>query len=397
MVSFVAAVLQLRAYLENFVTMEARLGATIGVTLVGTVVAAVLLPRGLRRIHGLVLTHLGSSRFGAVIDIFGGYIPPTVARGFIRLLQGIVLLAAALAVLVVWGRVDTAERLLVSLAQSVPLLGRAGLSLLLVLVAYVAADQYRRAIVRIGREAAWLTDHQQEILIRLGQIAVLATVGLIFLSVWGVNLEGLLVGAGFLGIVVGLAARQTLGALIAGIVLMFSRPFEIGDWIEVGEEEGVVTDITIMNTRIENFDGEVVYLPNDRVNELAIVNRSRRGSLRLRVDVGIDYDADPERAKTIATETIKEIDVIADGPPPQIVPKAFGDSAIILEMRFWIDHPTPPRKWNATERVVTAVKAAFEREGISIPFPQRELSGRASTDSVRVQEAAFEPDESAYQ
>ncbi len=88
-----------------------------------------------------------------------------------------------------------------------------------------------------------------------------------------------------------MAARQTLGSLLAGFMLMFARPFEIGDWVEIEEKEGIVTDISIVNTRIQTFDGEYVMIPNDTVGGSTIVNRSRKGRLRLEVDVGIDYDA----------------------------------------------------------------------------------------------------------
>jgi len=387
MVSLVSMVSEFRQFLEELATTEARIAASVGVAVLAIIIAAFVLPFGLERAYRLIATRLGTSRVADGVRLVGGYVPGTVAEGFVRLVQVLVLAAAGISLLVIWGLVDTAEMVLTYFSGSVPFLGRVGLTLLFALLAYVGADQYKQMVVRIGEEATWLTDHQREIVIRMGQIAILLAAGLIILTVWGINPEGLLVGAGFLGIVVGLAARQTLGALIAGFVLMFSRPFEIGDWVEIGDQEGVVTDITIMNTRLENFNGEVVYLPNDRVNERAIVNRSRRGSLRLRVDVGIDYETDPELAKNVAMETIKQIDIIADAPPPQIVPKSFGDSAIVLEMRFWIDHPTPPRKWNATERVVTNVKAAFDREGIKIPFPQRELSGRTETNGFRVQQS----------
>ena len=83
-----------------------------------------------------------------------------------------------------------------------------------------------------------------------------------------------------------------------------------------------------------------------------------------------------------------------NAPPPQVFPKSFGDSAVVMEMRFWIDHPTPPRKWKAVSAVVTSVKAAFEAESIKIPFPQQELSGRGETGGFRVQnvsESTAEP------
>ena len=196
---------------------------------------------------------------------------------------------------------------------------------------------------------------------------------------------------GFLGIVVGLAARQTLGSLIAGFVLMFSRPFTIGDWVEIGDDEGIVTDITIVNTRLENFDGETVVIPNDRVSNQPITNRSERGHLRIRMDVGVDYATDPDHAVEVAQSAIDEVTHVTDAPPPQVLPKSFGDSAVVLELRFWIDQPMPPKKWRAISGVVGSVKAAFDDAGIKIPFPQRELSGRAETGGFRLNEESPAP------
>jgi small-conductance mechanosensitive channel len=81
---------------------------------------------------------------------------------------------------------------------------------------------------------------------------------------------------------------------------------------------------------------------------------------------------------------MKSVDMVTDAPPPQVIPKSFGDSAVVLELRFWIDNPSPPRKWQAVSGVVRAVKSDFEAAGIKIPFPQRELSGRAETGGFRV-------------
>jgi small-conductance mechanosensitive channel len=254
----------------------------------------------------------------------------------------------------------------------------------LFLLAYVGARVVSENVEDLGRQTEWITEHQEEIVLRVSQLAYFSVIGLAVLTLWDVNLEGLLVGAGFLGIVVGFAARQTLGSLLAGFVLMFSRPFTIGDWVRVGDQEGIVTDITIFNTRLENFDGEFVVIPNDTVSNQAITNRSQKGLLRLRVDVGIDYGDDPDHARQVALEAISAQSEVVDAPPPQVFPKSFGDSAVVMEMRFWIDHPTPPRKWKAVSAVISAVKGAFEEEGIKIPFPQQELSGRAETGGFQV-------------
>ncbi|MFB6201003.1 MAG: mechanosensitive ion channel family protein [Halorhabdus sp.] len=384
MATVAASVIRLSAFLSELSTVEWRIVASAAIVGLAVILGLLLFPFVFNRLRQRHENASLGGPLGTVGDLAAGYTPISIGVLVVRVSQLLVFSLAGLALLTVWRLITPASELLATSGVSRTLVFRLGVTAVLAGVVYVLADQYKQAIARIGQEATWMTDHQQEIVVRMGQLVILLFGALVVLGLWKVNLQGLLVGAGFLGIVVGLAARQTLGSLIAGFVLMFSRPFTIGDWVEIGGEEGVVTDITIVNTRLENFDGEVVVIPNDQVGNEAIVNRSKRGVLRLRVDVGIDYDSDPEHAKSVAMDAIKAVDSVADAPPPQIVPKAFGDSAVVLEMRFWIDHPTPPRKWNAISGVVTHVKAAFEREGITIPFPQRELSGRAETRGFQI-------------
>jgi small-conductance mechanosensitive channel len=250
------------------------------------------------------------------------------------------------------------------------------LAVVILAVAYGATDLVGRVTRELTESRQAISEHQREILYRLSQVSLYVVAGSVVLGLWGVNLGGLLVGAGFLGIVVGLAARQTLGALLAGFVLMFSRPFEIGDWVEIGDHEGIVTDITIVTTRMQTFAGEYVMIPNDVVSAESVVNRSRKGRLRVEVDVDIDYEADPTHAAEVARDAVSGLDAVLRVPTPQVVVKRFAESSIVLGVRVWIDNPSARRKWRTRTAVVGAVKEAFDREGVKIPFPQRELTGR---------------------
>ncbi|WP_435194199.1 mechanosensitive ion channel family protein [Natronomonas sp. EA1] len=259
-----------------------------------------------------------------------------------------------------------------------------GVKLLVMGLAFAAAYTVTRVtkrLVRIGDSRDAITNHQREVLHHVVQILVFAPALLFAFALWGLNPANLLVGAGVLGIVLGLAARQTLGAVLAGFVILFSRPFEVGDWIQVEDQEGVVTDISTVNTRIRTFDDEMVMIPNDIVANTTVTNRSRNGRLRIEVPIGVDYDTDVDRAAEIAREAMDGLDEIMDGRKPDVVFDRFGDSAVVLRLRFWIRDPTIRRKWNAQNAVVGAVKDAFEREGITIPFPQRTLSGREAGDA----------------
>jgi small-conductance mechanosensitive channel len=379
-----------RSFIEQVTSTEGRLALTAGVVLVTLLVGLVVAPLLVRRTASAIRSRAPSGRTTAAVDRLGEYVPTTISGLLLRTLQLGLVLVAVVTLLTVWGLVGVAIDTLTLVGLSIPLLAQVVTTLVLALVAYVAADVLGESVERFAEGSDRVTDHQREIIHRVGNISLLALLIAGSLTVWGVDLSGLLVGAGFLGIVVGLAARQTLGSLIAGFVLMFSRPFTIGDWVEIGEKEGIVTDITIVNTRLENFDGETIVIPNDSVSNRPIVNRSERGHLRIRQDVGIDYASDPDHAADVALEAMTDLKPVADSPPPQVIPKSFGDSAVVLELRFWIERPMPPRKWRAIDAVVRAIKDAFEAEGIKIPFPQQELSGRAETGGFRVRQGAPE-------
>lgn len=249
-------------------------------------------------------------------------------------------------------------------------------SLLVMAAAYGLSRVTSQVLGHVG-DSEEVIDHRRRVAKHVTQVILYTLGGFGVLAVWGVRPANLLVGAGFLGIVVGLAARQALGDVIAGLVLLFSRPFEVGDWVVVGEREGVVTDVDIYNTKLRTYDGEYVVIPNDDVTSTDIVNRSRRGRYRVTVEVGVDYAADLERATAVASETIAGVDGVLEAPGPEVVAKGFGDSAVVLELRAWIDDPSASKEWTTRTAVVEAVKEAFEDEGIEIPFPQRVVSSRA--------------------
>lgn len=283
-----------------------------------------------------------------------------------------------LAILGVWelsgNLVDAYERL--DLAEQAP---NIVLTVVILGGAYALTDFIGQVIRELVSAGETVTDHQKEVMYRLTQLSIYAVAILVVIGLFTENLGSLLVGAGFLGIVVGMAARKTLGAVIAGIVLMFSRPFEVGDWVEMGDHEGIVTDITIVNTRIQTFDGEYVTIPNDEVGGNPVIDRSRKGRLRIEVEVGVDYQDDPDRASGIALDAVARIDEVLETPSPQVVAKGFAESAIVLGVRFWIDNPTSEKRWRTQTAIIHGIRDAFAEEGITIPFPQRTHSARGET------------------
>ncbi|WP_425601434.1 mechanosensitive ion channel family protein [Halorubrum salinum] len=368
----------LDALLGSVATIEARLAVTAGILLVTAAVGWLLLPRIVRagkRVVAGWLERFLDGRGEQSIETLREAVPVSFGlRILVGLLQLALFALAAVAILALWGRFSIVVAVLPVAENAVVVGTRAALSVLLVGGAYVASDVLAEYVSDLSDDSDRITAHQEQLLTRIMQVGLLVIAGITILGIWGINLGGLLVGAGFLGIVLGMAARQTLGSLIAGFVLMFSRPFEIGDWVEIGDEEGFVTDITIMNTHMRNFDGEYVVVPNDLVSQQAITNRSREGRLRIHMEVGIGYDDDPEEASEIAEAVLTEIDTIANNPSPYVIPSGFGDSAILLDLRFWIDPPTPQARWRSKATAVEEIQRRFAEADISIPYPQRTVS-----------------------
>ena len=383
-----AATSWVESVLVDGVSAEIRIAASVALAVGAVVVAGLLVPKVATRIR-LAVMGWAKGRFGEsaseTFDRVDAVAPVGVlVTVSVRLIQLAVLVGAAFVLLVVWGQIGTALRLIGISQLALPAVGRLVSTGAVLIVAFVVNDFIRDIVREYTANTKRVTAHQEQILTRVLQVALILAVLVAVFSIWGVDIGSLLVGAGFLGVVVGLAARQTLGSLLAGFVLMFSRPFEIGDWVAIGDKEGIVTKITIMNTIMRNFDGEHVVIPNDNVANQAITNRSRDGKLRIHLEVGIDYEDDPEHAKEIAREAVEGVKMVENNPKPQVFPVAFGGSAVTMDIRFWIAPPTPQRRWHATAGVVESVKQQFATESISIPFPQRTVSSRDVSESETV-------------
>ncbi|OYR81957.1 mechanosensitive ion channel protein MscS, partial [Halorubrum sp. E3] len=323
-----------------------------------------------------------AAAIGVVIWILGARLKTRVQSASAEVIRaGLILLLTAVAagVLVIrWDAAGAALSIVGVLEFGIDVGIRVLFTILLAVTAYTLTRVLKRLLLGGDSSANRVTsEHQRRVSFYISQVAVYIFAVFGLLSLWGVRLGDLLLGAGVLGIVLGFAAQETLTSILAGFILMVSRPFDVGDWVRIGEHEGFITEITINNVRLRNLDGEHVVLPNEAVNNRTIINRSLEGKLRLRLEVGIDYGVDPSHAETVALEAISELDSIMNQPAPQALPVRFADSAVVLELRFWIDSPMPQRKWRAIQSVIHSVKSAFREEGIKIPFPQQELTGRS--------------------
>jgi MscS family membrane protein len=198
------------------------------------------------------------------------------------------------------------------------------------------------------------------------------------LDVLGLNIMPFVAGAGVAGIAIGFAAKDTLSNLIAGILLIIDRPFEVGDRIEIWSAPknsatwGDVIDIGLRATKIRTTDNIVIVIPNNEIMKRDIINYTTiTDEIRVRIPIGIAYDADVKKAKEIVKDISLELDWVMRNPPPKVVVRSFGDSAVNLQARVWIKEPR--RRIDTISYITDRVKEVFEQEGIEIPFPKRDI------------------------
>jgi small conductance mechanosensitive channel len=188
------------------------------------------------------------------------------------------------------------------------------------------------------------------------------------------TLNTILAGAGVAGLAIGLALQGAISNTYSGIILSYIDQIKFGDWIQSNDYEGEVVDINLRTVTIKQRDNNLVYLPNKLVLENPIRNFSTTPKTRVIVDCGIAYSSDLEFVKKLVKETIYQAFKDFNSQEEVIFfYKEFGDSSINFETRFWVDSKSALEVALAKSKAIIAIKAAFDKNNINIPFPIRTL------------------------
>jgi small-conductance mechanosensitive channel len=200
-------------------------------------------------------------------------------------------------------------------------------------------------------------------------IALAATV-----AGFGIVLAAFATLAGALALAVGFAAQDLIANFVAGVFIIQDEPFTVGDWIEWGDQGGVVREIQLRVTKLETFDNQLVTVPNSDLANSAVVNNVANDRRRVSVGVGIGYGDDIEAARTAILEEGSGLDGVLDEPAPTAPVTELGDSAVVLSGRLWID-PTETSYGAVRAAFLEAIKERFDTDGIDMPYPTTELTG----------------------
>ncbi len=196
------------------------------------------------------------------------------------------------------------------------------------------------------------------------------TLGVVMAIQQFVDVTAFLAGLGLVGFTVGFALQDVMKNFAAGVILLAQQPFRVGEMIQVGEFEGWVQAIDLRSTEIRTLDGRIVILPNAEVLNHAIVNYTRSLQRRIEVVAGVAYGSDLKRVRQAALEAIRSLPGFLEDPPPMVVFREFGDSAIQVSVLVWVD-TAQVSLLAARDAAIEAIKRAFDAQGIIIPFPIR--------------------------
>ncbi|MBE7081889.1 MAG: mechanosensitive ion channel [Clostridiales bacterium] len=187
----------------------------------------------------------------------------------------------------------------------------------------------------------------------------------------GIDTSGLTALVASIGVCIGLAVNGALSNLAGGVLIILTRPFKIDDYIETLGYSGTVTDIHITNTKLLTPDNKVVYLPNGTLANAEIINYSEKELRRVDFMFSIGYGDDFEKAKQIITDICAKHELVLKDPKPFVRVKEHGSSSINITARVWSKNSD---YWTVYFDITEAVKVAFDKEGIEIPFNQIDVN-----------------------
>ena len=220
-----------------------------------------------------------------------------------------------------------------------------------------------KAVAKSGKGNALFANFIRNVTAKICWIVLLVVV----LEKLGVNVAPIIAGLGVTGFILGFAFQESLGNLASGLMIAINEPFKIGDYVIVAGLEGSVIKVDMMAATLATADNKKVVIPNKSAWGAPIVNFSALGRRRVDIQIGIDYGCDVSKAIRVALETLPTVPGVLTDPAPAVSVAVLADSAVTLNVRPWADGAN---YWSVYNDVQVAVKSAFEKNGISIPFPQ---------------------------
>jgi len=255
-----------------------------------------------------------------------------------------------------------------------------GLFLGLIILARSTKKLLRSRVLQVTK----MSRGAQEAIAFLTNYGLIIVGTLVLLQLWGLDLSSLTILASVLGVGIGLGLQGIAKEFVSGLVIIFERPIQIGDFVEVGEElMGTVERISLRSTEIRTLDQVSIIVPNSHFLESEVVNWSHGSPVtRLKLPVGVAYGSNPSAVRSALIDAVKEHPDVLGDPVPRVWFKEFGDSSINFEVLVWISEPR--KQFQIKSDLYFRIEAILRHRHVEIPFPQRDLHVRAGSLPVEL-------------
>jgi small conductance mechanosensitive channel len=244
------------------------------------------------------------------------------------------------------------------------------MAIIVIIVGYFVARFVSKYVAKVMTRAN-LSKILVEFTSRVVRILLIIFVFAIALGYLGVDVGAAVISISVVaGFILGFAFQETLGNLAAGFMIAITKPFKKNDYVEVAGNSGRINNVGASITTLTTVDNKRVIIPNSKIWGEPIVNYTALSTRMIDMRVGISYSDDIGKAIKVAMDVVKKHDRVLDDPAPYIGVADLGDSSVDLLVRPWVNTDD---YWNAKWDLTRNIKEAYDKEGISIPFPQRDV------------------------
>ena len=260
-----------------------------------------------------------------------------------------------------------------TLSKAYELMAAFGLKLIAAIAVFVIGRWVARAVTRAVQRALAKAETDPTLVGFIKNVTYGGLMALVVIAAagqLGVQTTSFIAVLGAAGLAVGLALQGSLANFAAGVLMIIFRPFKAGDFVEAGGVAGVVEEIELFTTKLRTPDNKTVIIPNGQVTAGSITNYSARDTRRVDMVFGIGYGDDIDKAKRIIREVLDADARVLKDPEPTVGLVELGDSSVNFAVRPWVNSDD---YWNVYFDIHEAMKKRFDAEGISIPFPQRDV------------------------
>jgi len=253
----------------------------------------------------------------------------------------------------------------VAIAWAIKIIGAAAIYIIGKWLAKILSNVFRKMLEKSNTDVTLVKFLGDLVYFGLIVLVIIAALGTL-----GVNTTSFAAIIGAAGLAVGLALQGNIANFGAGVVLLFLRPFKVGDFVEAGGATGVVDQIGIFNTTFKTGDNRVIIVPNSNIIGGNITNYSREAIRRIDLVIGVGYEDDLKLVKSTLEEILANHPKVLKDPAPAVALAELADSSVNFNVRPWVKSGD---YWGVRSELLETIKTTFDEKGINIPYPQMDV------------------------